>query len=100
MNAALTRVTDARASLDEELTLLVPGHDVENPELSIVIPALNEQLTIGLFIDWCAEGLAKAGVAGEILIVDSSTDQTWGIALAKGPRALKSPKRGRWRAYI
>ena len=31
---------------DGELKLLVPVHDVPDPELSIVIPALNEELTI------------------------------------------------------
>jgi glycosyltransferase involved in cell wall biosynthesis len=85
---------------DPELQLLVPAEDVPNPEFSIVIPALNEQLTIADFIDWCKEGLAKAGVAGEILIVDSSTDRTSEIALSKGARVLKAPKRGLGRAYI
>jgi hypothetical protein len=39
-------------------------------------------------------------VAGEILIIDSSTDKTGEIALAKGARVLKAPKRGLGRAYI
>jgi glycosyltransferase involved in cell wall biosynthesis len=85
------------------LELLLPtaqGADVVEPELSIVIPALNEQLTIGMFVDWCKEGLAKAGVAGEILIVDSSTDRTSEIAREGGARVLKAPKRGLGRAYI
>jgi glycosyltransferase involved in cell wall biosynthesis len=85
---------------DPELELLIPEGDVPNPEFSIVIPALNEALTIADFIDWCKEGLAKAGVAGEILIVDSSTDRTSEIALSKGARVLKAPKRGLGRAYI
>jgi glycosyltransferase involved in cell wall biosynthesis len=86
--------------VDPELTLQIPDNDVANPELSIVIPALNEELTIGDFIDWCLEGLAKANVVGEILIVDSSTDQTGIIALSRGARVLKTPKRGLGRAYI
>ena len=77
---------------DPDLVLSVPEGDVEDPELSIVVPALNEQLTIGDFIDWCQEGLRKAGVRGEILIVDSSTDETGEIALAKGARVLKIAK--------
>jgi len=85
---------------DPELRLLVPEDDVADPELSIVVPALNESLTIGDFIDWCKEGLAKAGIAGEILIVDSSTDDTADIAVAHGARVLRSPKRGLGRAYI
>ncbi len=87
-------------SVDNELQLLIPAVDVADPELSIVIPALNEELTIGMFVDWCLEGLRDAGIRGEILIIDSSTDRTSEIALSKGARVLKSPKRGLGRAYI
>ena len=100
MSAAPVIASAPAPKLDPELELLVPEGDVPNPEISIVIPALNEQLTIADFIDWCKEGLKKAGVAGEILIVDSSTDRTSEIALSKGARVLKAPKRGLGRAYI
>jgi glycosyltransferase involved in cell wall biosynthesis len=80
--------------------LLLPDRDVADPEVSIVVPALNEARTIGLFVDWCLEGLAKAGAIGEVLIVDSSTDSSAEIALSKGARVLKAPKRGLGRAYI
>jgi hypothetical protein len=85
---------------DPELRLLVPTDDVKDPEFSIVVPALNEALTIGDFIDWCKEGLAKAKITGEILIVDSSTDDTAALAVARGARVLRTPKRGLGRAYI
>ncbi len=85
---------------DAGLELLVPDDDVAKPEISIVVPALNESLTIGEFIDWAREGLRKAGAAGEVLIVDSSSDDTAGIALARGARVLRVPKRGLGRAYI
>lgn len=80
--------------------LYVPADDVADPALSIVVPALNEQAVVGTFLDWCHQGLAKAGVTGEVLIVDSSTDRTPEIVLAKGGRVLKVPKRGLGRAYI
>ena len=79
---------------------LVPDDDVSRPEVSIVIPALNEELTVGDFVEWCKAGLASAGVAGEVLIVDSSTDQTSTIAVGHGARVLRIPKRGLGRAYI
>jgi glycosyltransferase involved in cell wall biosynthesis len=85
---------------DPEVQLLIPARDAEKPELSVVIPALNEELTIGDFVDWCHEGFAKAGIAGEVLIIDSGTDRTSEIALAKGARVLRTPKRGLGRAYI
>jgi glycosyltransferase involved in cell wall biosynthesis len=83
-----------------DVRLMVPANDVATPELSIVIPALNEERTIGLFVDWCMEGLRRGNIKGEVLIVDSSTDATAEIAIAKGARVLKTPKRGLGRAYI
>jgi glycosyltransferase involved in cell wall biosynthesis len=89
-----------RKQEDGDLKLLVPVHDVADPELSIVIPALNEELTIGRFVEWCQEGLRRANVRGEVLIIDSSSDATTEVALSKGARVLKAPKRGLGRAYI
>src|SRR5438445_6746140 len=80
--------------------VLVPADDLADPELSVVVPALDEQLTVGNLVDWCMEGLAAAGVAGEVLIVDSSDGQTAEIALAHGARVLRVPRRGLGRAYI
>ena len=85
---------------DEEIILHKPLNDEAEPELSIVVPALNEELTIGEFVDWCNQGIKEAGIKGEILIVDSSTDRTREIALAHGARVLQTPKRGLGRAYI
>jgi glycosyltransferase involved in cell wall biosynthesis len=64
------------------------------------VPALNEQTTIGEFVDWCWTGLEAAGVSGEVIIVDSSIDDTPNIAFAKGARVLRTPKRGLGQAYI
>lgn len=69
-------------------------------EVSIVVPCLNEELTVGTFVDWCLEGLAQAGVTGEVLIVDSSTDRSPEIAQEHGARVLTVPLRGLGRAYI
>ncbi|OPY58126.1 MAG: Undecaprenyl-phosphate mannosyltransferase [Syntrophorhabdaceae bacterium PtaU1.Bin034] len=87
-------------SSDPGLQIVLPDIDEPDPEISIVIPALNESLTIGEFVAWCHEGLRKADIKGEIVIVDSSTDNTGAIASAAGARVLKVPKRGLGRAYI
>lgn len=71
-----------------------------NNFISIVIPALNEEVTIAEFITWCKEGLAKCKYEGEIIIVDSSTDRTPEIAESMGARVIRVPKRGLGRAYI
>jgi glycosyltransferase involved in cell wall biosynthesis len=94
-----TAVGPASAA-DPDLELLLPNDDEPEPELSVVVPALDEQLTIGEFVDWCRRGFERAGVRGEILIVDSSADRTAEIALEHGARVLKAPKRGLGRAYI
>jgi glycosyltransferase involved in cell wall biosynthesis len=84
----------------DSVRLLVPAADAADPEVTILVPALDEELTIGPFIDWCHEGIRGAGTGVEIVIVDSSTDRTAEIALANGARVLKTPRRGLGRAYI
>jgi glycosyltransferase involved in cell wall biosynthesis len=95
------RIDEAAAQgVDPNIRLLRPADDVDSPEVTILIPAVNEELNIAEFVAWCREGLSAADVLGEVLIVDSSTDRTAEIALAGGARVLKTPKRGLGRAYI
>jgi glycosyltransferase involved in cell wall biosynthesis len=96
---ALVSQPSGTAAHDPEISLALPDKDVADPEFSIVIPALNEELTISDFVSWCHEGMSKAGVRGEILIVDSGKDRTRELALAGGARVLTTPKRGLGRAY-
>jgi hypothetical protein len=74
--------------------------DSPPPFVSIVVPCLNEALVIGEFVDWCHEGLRRCGRAGEVLIVDSSTDASPAIAEARGARVLRVPRRGLGQAYL
>jgi glycosyltransferase involved in cell wall biosynthesis len=85
---------------DPDVVLYLPENDVDDPELSIVIPAADEEVTVGDFVEWCKQGLEAAGIVGEIVIVDSSRDRTAEIALEHGARVLKTPRRGLGRAYI
>jgi hypothetical protein len=80
--------------------LMPPGADQGPVDVSIVVPSLNEEITVGEFVDWCKQGLERAGVRGQILIVDSSSDKTPEIVLAHGGEVLRTPKRGLGRAYI
>lgn len=87
--------------MSEQVEHLVPPGTQPGPvDVSIVVPALNEEITVGEFVDWCKEGLNRAGISGQILIVDSSTDRTPEIVLAHGGEVLRTPKRGLGRAYI
>ncbi len=97
---AVPRPHRVHNGVDPAVELLIPSDDVSDPEVSIVVPAVNEELTIAEFVRWAHEGLRRAEVVGEVLIVDSSTDRTSEIALAGGARVLRTPKRGLGRAYI
>jgi glycosyltransferase involved in cell wall biosynthesis len=94
-------VKSGNAASDGGVEHLKPeGTTLGSVELSIVIPAMNEEVTVGEFIEWCKEGLKHARVVGQILIVDSSTDDTAKIVLEHGGEVLRTPKRGVGRAYI
>ena len=93
-------MTELRSAPQVVEHLLPPGHSLGPVDLSLVVPALNEAITVGEFVAWCREGLKDAGVSGQILIVDSSTDATPEIVLAQGGEVLRVPKRGLGRAYI
>jgi glycosyltransferase involved in cell wall biosynthesis len=87
--------------MPDQLEHLVPAGTPSEPvDLSIVVPSLNEEITAGEFVDWCKEGLERAGIRGQVLIVDSSTDKTPAIVLAHGGEVLRTPRRGLGRAYI
>ena len=68
------------------------------PEVSVVIPTMNEQASIGAVIDEVQAALADWDL--EILIVDTdSRDATKEIATAKGARVVSERRRGYGRAY-
>jgi glycosyltransferase involved in cell wall biosynthesis len=68
-------------------------------DISIVIPTKNEEISIACFIDWCNIGLSKAGLEGEIVLMDSSTDRTPEIAKSLGARVINVEEPGLGRAY-
>jgi hypothetical protein len=65
-------------------------------KVSIIIPTINEEATIGAVIDSIPKGWADI----EIIVVDTnSTDRTVEIALSKGAKVINEPKRGYGIAY-
>lgn len=68
--------------------------------LSVVIPTMNEEESIGMVIDDLRRELDKADLSYEILVVDTdSQDATKEIASAKGAIVIDEPRRGYGRAY-
>src|SRR5207247_141174 len=67
-------------------------------EVSVVIPTMNEEASIGRVIDEVRKALGPR--LSEILVVDTdSRDRTREIASAKGARVIPEPRRGYGRAY-
>jgi len=75
-----------------------PPHPRAMPRVSVVVPTMNEEASIGRVIDEVRAALV--GWDHEILIVDTdSRDQTRAVAAAKGARIVEEPRRGYGRAY-
>ncbi len=73
--------------------------DGKAPELTILVPTLNEEITVEAFLDWCYQGIDRSGVSAEIILIDSSNDSTPAKARAKGARVVTPSRRGLGRAY-
>ena len=68
------------------------------PRVSVMIPTINEEASIGRVLDEVEAALA--GWDHEVVIVDTdSRDRTRDIAAAKGARVVVEPRRGYGRAY-
>jgi len=64
-------------------------------ELTVLMPCLNEAETLAVCIDKAKAFLARAGVAGEVVIADNgSTDGSQDIARAHGARVVNIPIKG------
>lgn len=65
------------------------------PELSIVIPAFNEERVIGICVKKAKEAFQRHRIDGEVVVADNnSTDQTSRIAETCGARVILAPKQG------
>src|SRR5262249_11173945 len=74
---------------------LVAGRAVDDLELSIVMPCLNEAETLATCIRKARGYLARAGVAGEVVVADNgSTDGSREIAEAEGARVVEVADKG------
>src|SRR6185295_14111887 len=64
-------------------------------ELSVVIPCLNEALTIGDCIRKSIDTMAQHDIRGEVVVSDNgSTDGSIAIATEAGARVVACPVRG------
>ena len=65
------------------------------PELSVVMPCLNEADTLEVCIRKSRQAMANHGIEGEIIVADNgSKDDSVKIALANGARVVDVPEKG------
>jgi glycosyltransferase involved in cell wall biosynthesis len=64
-------------------------------EVSVVMPCLNEALTVGKCVAKAVATLKRLGVVGEVIVADNgSTDGSQDIARAHGARVVDAERRG------
>jgi glycosyltransferase involved in cell wall biosynthesis len=79
-----------------EATLVQPVTSTDDaPELSVVLPCLNEELTVGTCIRKVQQFLDQNSIAGEIIVADNgSDDRSVQISEAAGARVVHVEERG------
>jgi glycosyltransferase involved in cell wall biosynthesis len=71
------------------------------PEISVVIPCLDEEAAVGTVVEQAWQGIEASGRTGEVIVVDNgSTDGSAAVAAGAGATVLHEPRRGYGRAYL
>jgi len=76
------------------------GSDPDLPTVSVLLPALDEELTIGDCIIKIQQVFRDNSISGEIIIADASTDRTAEIARSLGATVIHPEKKGYGNAYL
>jgi glycosyltransferase involved in cell wall biosynthesis len=69
-------------------------------DVSVILPALNEEITIGNCIKKIQAVFYENNIKGEIIVADSSSDKTPEIAQSLGVKVIKTEKYGYGNAYL
>jgi glycosyltransferase involved in cell wall biosynthesis len=79
----------------------VPGEADHEIDVSVVMPCLNEQASVGTCVDKALEGIRRSGLRGEVVVCDNgSTDRSAAVAAEHGARVVSQPLRGYGNAYL
>ena len=71
------------------------------PQISVVIPCLNEEDAVGAVVDQAFEGIHRSGRTGEVIVVDNaSTDRSAEVAAAHGATVVREERPGYGSAYL
>ncbi len=73
----------------------------ESVEISVVMPCLNEEASVGICVQKAWDGLGRTGRIGEVIVCDNgSTDRSVEVALAAGARVVHESELGYGNAYL
>jgi glycosyltransferase involved in cell wall biosynthesis len=75
-------------------------NNTTSPDISVILPALNEETTIGICIGKIQQVFRSMGIRGEVIVSDSSTDATAEIAQSMGAIIVHPEHRGYGYAYL
>lgn len=75
-------------------------NNTTSPDISVILPALNEETTIGICIGKIQQIFRSMGIRGEVIVSDSSTDATPEIAQSMGAIIVHPEHRGYGYAYL
>ncbi len=71
------------------------------PDVSVIMPCLNEAATVATCVAKARAALASAGLTGEVVVADNGSDDgSPGLASAAGARVVPAPVRGYGAAYL
>jgi glycosyltransferase involved in cell wall biosynthesis len=71
------------------------------PQISVVIPCLDEEEAVGAVVDQAWQGIELSGRTGEVIVVDNgSSDDSAEIAAGHGAIVVVEPRRGYGQAYL
>src|SRR5437868_4604634 len=75
------------------------GSHAEAELISVVLPCLNEEASVGLVVHEALEAIHRAGLRGEVIVVDNgSADRSAEVASNAGARVIHEHRRGYGRA--
>lgn len=93
--ASRTQGRDSREISD----LLLQADSSQSPVLSVIMPTLNEKKGVFICIQKIKQAILELGVPTEIIVSDSSTDQTPEIARTEGAIVVEPDEMGYGYAY-
>jgi glycosyltransferase involved in cell wall biosynthesis len=71
------------------------------PDISVVMPCLNEESSVGICVRKAWAGIRATGLSGEVIVADNgSNDRSVVEAITAGARVVHQPHRGYGNAYM